>query len=109
MKEVHGRRLEQRRQVHELSRAVIRLHAGVLALVCALLGGVGLFVMTAWLLIQGGPHVGLHLRLLAHYFIGYSVTWKGSVVGLCYGSLVGSLVGWAVGTLYNRIVAFRQR
>ena len=109
MKAVHGRRLEQRRQVNELSRAVIRLHAGVLALVCALLGGVGLFVMTGLLLIQGGPQVGLHLRLLAHYFIGYSVTWKGSVVGFFYGALAGGIVGWSIGTIYNGIVSLRQR
>jgi hypothetical protein len=96
-------------ETSEVRQAIARIQAGVLTVVCALLGGVGLFVLTAWLLIKGGPQVGMHLQLLGHYFIGYSVTWKGSVVGLFYGSLVGGVVGWAVGTLYNRIVAFRQR
>jgi hypothetical protein len=92
----------------EVRRVIARIQAGVLALVCALLGGVGLFAVTAWLLIKGGPQVGLHLQLLKHYFIGYSVTWPGSLVGFFYGGLVGGVVGWTVGTLYNRIVAFRQ-
>ena len=96
------------RQADELSRAVVRIHAGVLAFVCALLGGVGLFGMTVWLLIKGGPQVGLHLRLLAHYFIGYSVTWQGSVVGFFYGAFVGGVIGWSIGTIYNGIVGLRR-
>jgi hypothetical protein len=93
----------------EVNRAVVRLQIGVLTVVCALLGGVGLFVMTAWLLIKGGPQVGVHLQLLGQYFIGYSVTWKGSLVGFFYGALVGGAVGWSIGTIYNGIVAIRQR
>ena len=96
-------------ELSEVKQAVVRLQTGVLTIVCALLGGVGLFVMTAWLLIKGGPQVGVHLQLLGHYFIGYSVTWKGSLVGLCYGALVGGVVGWAISTIYNGIVTLRQR
>jgi hypothetical protein len=96
-------------ELGEVNQAVVRLQIGVLTIVCALLGGVGLFVITAWLLIKGGPQVGAHLQLLGHYFIGYSVTWKGSLVGLGYGALVGGVVGWAIGTIYNGIVTLRQR
>jgi hypothetical protein len=87
----------------------MRLQAGVLAVVCALLGGGGLFVITAWLLIKGGPQVGAHLQLLGHYFVGYSVSWPGTLIGFCYGALLGGVVGWCICTIYNRIVAIRQR
>ena len=50
--------------VAELSRMVARVQAGVLALVLAIVSGVGLFIMTAFLLIKGGANVGYHLRLL---------------------------------------------
>ena len=80
-----------------------------LAIVCAMIGGVGLFVMTAWLLIQGGPDVGQHLQLLSNYFFGYSVTWWGTVVGLFYGALCGGVVGWAIGTIYNKVVGIREK
>ena len=96
-------------QKEEISRALARIRTGALAIVCAMIGGVGLFVMTAWLLIRDGPHVGQHLQLLSNYFMGYSVTWWGSVVGLFYGALCGGVIGWAVGTIYNRIVNMRQR
>ena len=92
-----------------VGRAVVRMHAGVLALVGAFFGGVGLFIMTAWLLIRGGARVGVHLQLLGHYFYGYSVTWTGCVVGLLYGAVVGGLVGWLIGTVYNGVVWLRQR
>ena len=92
----------------EVGRVVVRIQAGVLALVGALIGGIGLFVITVWLLIKGGPQVGAHLQLLGQYFVGYSVTWTGSLVGLLYGALTGGIVGWAIGTIYNRIVGLRQ-
>lgn len=93
----------------EVSQAIVRIQAGVLAVVCALLGGGGIFVMTVWLLIKGGPQVGPHLQLLGQYFPGYSVTWKGSVVGLFYGALTSGVVGWTIGTIYNKIVSIRHR
>ena len=91
----------------ELSRAVVRMQSGILALVFASICGLGLFVMTVWLVIKDGPMVGLHLELLNNYFIGYSVTWTGSIVGFFYGSLVGAIIGWAIGKIYNRIVGLR--
>ena len=92
----------------EVNQAVVRLQTGVLTIVCALLGGVGLFVMTVWLLIKNGPQTGLHLQLLRYYFIGYSVTWLGSIVGFIYGALIGSIVGWTIGKIYNSVVSWRQ-
>ena len=92
-----------------LNWTVARIQAGILALVGAILGGLGLFVMTAWLVIQDGPHTGAHLKLLSEYFFGYTVTWTGSIVGFFYGVLVGGLVGWTVGLLYNAVVGVRLR
>jgi len=95
-------------EIDEISRAVVKIQAGVLAVTCALIGGLGLFVMTVWLLIKGGPQIGTHLQLLGQYFIGYSVTWKGSVVGLFYGALTGGAVGWTISKIYNEVVRIRQ-
>ncbi len=91
----------------QISRAVARLHAGILALIFGAICGLGLFVMTAWLVVKGGPRAGLHLELLHHYFIGYSVTWPGAFVGLGEGGLFGALFGWIIGIIYNRIVGLR--
>ena len=98
-----------RTNTEELSRATARIHAGVLAVVCALIGGFGLFAMTVWLLLKGGVMVGAHLQLLGNYFIGYSVTWPGSLVGFFYGALFGGLIGWAIGRIYNAVAGFRHK
>lgn len=95
--------------IADLSRMVARVQAGVLALVFAIIGGSGLFIMTVWLLIKGGRNVGSHLRLLGHYFPGYSVTWTGSIVGFFYGALIGAIAGWSIGKIYNWIARLRQR
>ena len=92
----------------ELSRMVVAIQAGVLALFCAVVGGLALFLMTVWLVIKGGPRVGPHLSLLGQYLIGYSVTWTGSVIGLLYGALIGGIVGWMIARIYNGIARLRH-
>lgn len=91
----------------ELSRAVARIKAGIMGVILGLLCGVGMFVATAWLLIQGGVRVGEHLNLLGHFFIGYDVSWPGAFIGFFYGALVGGVVGFATGLIYNQIVGLR--
>jgi len=91
-----------------LRKAIARLRAGIMATVFAMVGGVVLFLATIWLLIKGGPNTGQHLSLLGHYFIGYSVTWGGSLIGFFYGALTGGIIGWSIAWIYNRIVDIRS-
>lgn len=94
--------------VDEVSRAIARIQTAVLTIVFAAICGLGLFVMTAWLVIKDGPHLGQHLQLLRQYFPGYSVTWLGSFIGFLYGAFVGGVIGWAIGTIYNKVVGIRH-
>ena len=89
--------------------AAARLRAGILAVTFGLLGGVGLFTVTAWLLIKGGWTVGPHLNLLGNYFPGYRVSWPGAFLGAFYGAAPGAVVGWVLATVYNRIADWRAR
>ncbi len=94
----------------ELIRAaVVRLRARILALVFGLVGGTGIMVATASLLIRGGQNVGQNLRLLSNYFPGYDVTWPGVFIGFFYGFLYGAVTGYAVAFIYNRLVDRRER
>ena len=83
---------------------IIKLQARLISFVMAIIGGLSIFLATVWLLIKGGENVGQHLSLLGQYFPGYSVTWIGSFVGLCYGAIVGGIAGWLICFIYNRIV-----
>jgi ABC-type dipeptide/oligopeptide/nickel transport system permease subunit len=68
----------------------------------------GIFVATNWLVIKGGERVGPHLQLLSQYFIGYKVTFIGSLIGAAYGFALGTLCGALVGWIYNKIASFRN-
>jgi len=98
----------QPNQRDEISQALARIKASALALVCAVIGGVGLFAMTIWLVMKDGPQAGQHLQLLSNYFVGYSVTWSGAFLGFLYGAMTGGMVGWAVGTIYTKVVSYRR-
>jgi hypothetical protein len=99
----------QPRQTDEIGQALARIKVKALAVVCSLIGGGGVFVMTIWLVIKDGPLVGQHLQLLSNYFPGYSVTWPGAFIGFLYGAVIGGVAGWAVGRIYNRVVNARER
>jgi hypothetical protein len=92
----------------KLFRGVLLLNAKVVGLAFGLILGLGIFVATNWLIIKGGDRVGPHLILLSQYFIGYRVTFLGSLIGAAYGFALGTNSGELMGWIYNKIVAFRQ-
>jgi hypothetical protein len=73
-------------------------------LALGVVGALGLFVATIWLVIKGGPVVGPRLALLSVYFPGYSVTWTGAFIGAAYMFFLGYGAGRVIATIYNRIV-----
>jgi hypothetical protein len=92
-----------------LTFAVLRLSGNILGLVLGILFSLMIFVGTNWLVFKGGSVVGPHLSLLSHYFIGYSVTFVGSLVGVVYAFLFGYLSGVIIGWIYNGVVAISTR
>ena len=87
---------------------ILLLNAKILGLVIGLICGLFFFVITNWLVIKGGPTVGPHLTLLNQYFIGYQVSFWGSIVGFAYGFIIGGVSGGLIGWIYNRIVGLRK-
>jgi hypothetical protein len=87
---------------------MVRLNATVQGIVTGLMIGVGIFVATNWLVLKGGAVVGPHLALLGQFFIGYRVTFAGSLIGAAYGFVCGIIVGGLVATLYNWLVSLRE-
>ncbi len=96
------------REKEKLFSSVLRLHAKSVGLVLGLFFGLGIFVATNWLVIKGGEPVGPHLALLSHYFIGYRVSFFGSLIGFAYGFALGTLSGALMSWIYNMIVRLRD-
>ena len=84
------------------------LNAKALGLALGVLGGLVIFIATNWLVIKGGHPVGPHLRLLSQYFLGYRVSFLGSLIGFAYGFAVGTIGGALIGWIYNKIAALRS-
>ncbi|MFT7463708.1 MAG: hypothetical protein ACI9EF_002055 [Pseudohongiellaceae bacterium] len=90
-------------------RRIMRMDALVWAVTMGVMCALGLFVATNWLVIQGGEEVGKHLGLLAHYFVGYSVTFSGSLIGLAYAFVTAFAGTWVLVTVYNWVAQLRSR
>ena len=91
------------REEEQIAKAVVQLNAKLLGVVFGVLLGMGLFLVTIFLVLKGGDNVGQHLVLLSQFFPGYSVTYMGSLVGLAYGFAVGMVVGSVLGAVYNKV------
>ncbi len=100
----------------KLFDAIIVFKIKALGLVVGTLLGLTIFIATNWLIIKGGPIdtygrviIGPHLELLSNFFIGYKVTFIGSIIGFAYGLALGTISGSLLAWIYNRIVYFRNR
>jgi len=96
------------KEEEKLIHAVVILNAKVLGLILGIIFGLVIFIATNWIVLKGGPVVGPHLWLLAQFFIGYRVSFFGSIIGFFWGFAVGSLIGTTIGWIYNRIVDLRN-
>lgn len=96
-------------QTAELAEVVRETLAGVftkldgvaLGLSMGILCGLTLFLATLVLVLKGGDVVGPRLQLISEFFPGYSVTPKGSLLGLAYGFFAGLIGGWSFAFVRN--------
>lgn len=98
---------EKKLQEVVLSR-LMRLNATINGLVFGLVFGLAIFVVTNWLILKGGPVVGPTLSLLGQIFIGYKVTFLGSLVGFLYAFVTGFVFGYFIAAVYNWVVDLRD-
>jgi hypothetical protein len=96
------------KEMELLRKTVAKLRAGIMAVVFGLVGGIGIFLATVWLLIRNGENVGSHLTLLNNYLLGYSVSWIGSIIGFFWGFLIGAVTGWLIAWIYNFVAGRRE-
>ena len=88
---------------------LMRLTATVQGVVTGLIAGLAIFIATNWLIIKGGPVVGPHLALLGQFFVGYRVTFVGSLIGFAYGFVLGFGGAYGVAWMYNWLADVRER
>lgn len=92
-----------------LKNAVLRLNGHILGFVMGVIGALGIFFATNWLVLKGGDVVGPHLGLLGNFFIGYDVTFVGSLIGAAYAFILGYISGLIIGWIYNAVVFLKNK
>jgi hypothetical protein len=86
-------------------QSLAKLDGVALGISLGCLFGLAVFLSTNVLLIKGGDVIGPNLALLGHYFVGFEVTFAGSIVGMIYGFITGFVFGWLTAILRNTVIA----
>ncbi|MBV7327925.1 hypothetical protein KFU94_06630 [Chloroflexi bacterium TSY] len=95
---------------------LMRLNATVYGIVAGVMAGLGLFVVTNWLILKGGPMgpegepiIGPNLHLLSQFFIGYQISFVGSLIGFVYAFITGFIIAYIFAWIYNMIAGLRDK
>ena len=84
----------------------MKLNIKAFAVACGLLWGIGLFLLTWWVIAFEGSTGDL--MLIGHLYRGYNVSPVGSVIGLVWG-FFDALIGGAVfAWLYNKLAGCKS-
>jgi hypothetical protein len=103
------------KEVNRLEEVVLtrllRLNAAVQGVVTGIIAGLGIFIATNWLLVtaEEGEVVGPHLSLLGQFFIGYEVSFLGSLIGFAYAFVCGFFGGYFVARIYNWTAGLKDK
>ncbi|MGH9946539.1 MAG: hypothetical protein ACRD6X_05005 [Pyrinomonadaceae bacterium] len=88
-----------------IAESLAKLDAIALGISIGTLFALVIFLATNILILKGGDEIGRNLSLLNQYFIGYDVSFWGSLVGLVYGFATGLVLGFLIAFLRNFIVS----
>ena len=80
----------------------MKLNVKAFALASGLVWGIGLFLLTWWIIAFSGPSEDV--TFLGRVYIGYSISPLGSVLGLFWGFIDGLIGGAIFAWLYNVLV-----
>ena len=78
----------------------MRLNALAFGLACGLIWGLGLFIITWWIIAFDSQQPG-EATVLGQVYRGYEITTIGSIIGLVWGFFDGLIGGVIFAWLYN--------
>jgi hypothetical protein len=93
---------EGRAQSTPLLLAFARLHRTAFGVACGVVLGALLSIATLVLLIRGG-YPEPNLNLLAQFLWGYSISWRGLLIGVLWGFGLGFGFGWGFALVRNAV------
>ena len=85
----------------------MKLNPRALALTAGIIWGVGLMLATWWVLLFDTG--GMTMRLIGNFYIGYKVSFVGSIIGLVWGFVDGLICGYIFACLYNLLSKEKEK
>jgi hypothetical protein len=85
----------------------MKLNVKAMAITLGLICGLGLFLITWWVILFEGPNTDL--TPVSNVYRGYSVTPAGSLIGLFWASLDGAIGGACFAWVYNLFLPKNQK
>ena len=79
----------------------MKLNVKAFAYTCAIIWGLGLFLITWWFMIFEGASGDT--TLIGRVYVGYNISPLGSLIGLVWASVDGLILGAIFAWLYNRL------
>jgi hypothetical protein len=87
-----------------LTAAFLPLDKVAFGVASGLVAALVIFLLTAVHLLRD-PQPGFPLGLLAQYFAGYSVSWRGAFIGAAWAGFSGFVLGWFLAFTRNLLLA----
>jgi hypothetical protein len=84
-----------------LEENVMKLDVKALALSCGLILGLGLFLLTWWMILLDGASG--EITWIGRVYRGYNISPVGSVIGLAWGLVDGAIGGAILALIYNKL------
>ena len=81
----------------------MKLNVKAMALTLAIIFGLGLFLITWWIILFDGPNN--NPNFISQIYRGYSITPAGSFIGLLWASIDGAIGGLCIAWIYNTLVS----
>jgi hypothetical protein len=85
-------------------RAFAPYHKRALGVATGVVAALIVFAVTVFHVVAAPPDA-LNIGLLAEYFYGYDVTWRGAIVGAWWSFVVAFVAGWFTAFVYNFVMA----
>ena len=77
----------------------MKLNTKAFALACGLVWGIGLMLITWWIMLMDGASG--EITLIGRVYRGYSISFGGSLMGLVWGLIDGAIGGAILAGVYN--------
>ena len=79
----------------------MKLDVKAFALACAIIGGLAMFALAWWLILQRG--MTGEATIIGEVYIGFNLSVMGSMIGFVYGFIDGLIGGGIFAWLYNKL------